>query len=171
MPLSQATPFLSQKISHSQSERPQSSLTMTDFSAGSSLPSEYSLATSPANVAHSFSTSNSEEDLSPKNNAPLNNGATEFDFSPLLTEIGLSTAEIEAILQVPASRNAKDMFLFARLCPHFNGRHHLEDIMYYENMRRSELLVILEKFKEVLFTCQYEDAAVAQLAPYNDHDF
>lgn len=46
-----------------------------------------------------------------------------------------------------------------RLCRYFNGKHHLEEIMYYENLRRNQLLTLLEKFRKVLFICQHEDMA------------
>ena len=57
-------------------------------------------------------------------------------------------------------RNTKQNKYFGsyyRLCPYFNGRHHLEEIMYYENVRRSELLTLLDKFRRVLMTCEHED--------------
>jgi hypothetical protein len=173
VPLSQASPYLTQRVSQSQSDRPQSSLTMTDvdvieFSTGSSFPSEDSLATSPANATsliHS-SKSTSEDDLSsPK----LSSSLVEESGSALLRDIGLSQSEIESILRVPASKNLEDLKLFAKLCPYFNGRHHLEDIMYYENVRRSQLLALIDKFRDVLFTCQYEDASVSELCPYQSN--
>jgi hypothetical protein len=46
---------------------------------------------------------------------------------------------------------------FCRLCPYFDGRHHLEEIMYYENVRHSQLLTLLDKFRSVLITCIHED--------------
>ena len=44
-----------------------------------------------------------------------------------------------------------------RVCAYFNGNHHLEEIMYCENIRRSQLLATLDKFRDVLVTCQHED--------------
>ncbi|EEC18189.1 conserved hypothetical protein [Ixodes scapularis] len=49
----------------------------------------------------------------------------------------------------------------SQLCPMFRGKHHLEEIMYEENVRRSHLLALLDKFREVLFTVQHEDPTVA----------
>ena len=46
---------------------------------------------------------------------------------------------------------------FGRLTPYFRGNHHLEEVMYYENLRRSQLLTLLDKFRDVLFSCQHED--------------
>ncbi|XP_014664612.1 PREDICTED: nitrogen permease regulator 3-like protein isoform X2 [Priapulus caudatus] len=69
----------------------------------------------------------------------------------------LSSEEKEAILSVPAARSPEDFKMFARLCPYFQGCHHLEEIMYCENVRRSTLLTLLDKFRSVLVTCQHED--------------
>jgi hypothetical protein len=54
---------------------------------------------------------------------------------------------------------------FFRLSPYFNGKHHLEDIMYYENVRRSQLLTLLDKFRKVLITCTHQDPATAFHVP------
>ncbi|XP_041362613.1 GATOR complex protein NPRL3-like isoform X2 [Gigantopelta aegis] len=64
-----------------------------------------------------------------------------------------------AILKCPAARNVEDLKLFARLSPYFNGKHHLEEIMFYENITRSHLLTLLDKFKDVLMTCNHQDPA------------
>lgn len=88
----------------------------------------------------------------------------------ILKELGLSKAECECILNIPASQNFDDLRLFVRLCPYFNGRHHLEDIMYYANVRRSALLALIDKFRDVLYTTQYEDDCVSHLCPYSQND-
>ncbi|XP_077979856.1 GATOR1 complex protein NPRL3-like isoform X2 [Glandiceps talaboti] len=75
----------------------------------------------------------------------------------LLTE--LTNAERLSVLSIPAASNDEDLRLFARLCPYFRGTHHLEEIMYYENLRRSQLLTLLDKFRDVLITCLHQDAA------------
>ncbi|XP_076644142.1 GATOR complex protein Nprl3 [Halictus rubicundus] len=56
-----------------------------------------------------------------------------------------------------------DRKLLDRLCRlgYFNGGHHLEEIMYLENIRRSQILQILDKFRDVLITCECEDPAIA----------
>ena len=52
---------------------------------------------------------------------------------------------------------------------YFDGGHHLEEIMYLENIRRSQLLQILDKFRDILITSESEDPAIAlfysQVAP------
>lgn len=91
----------------------------------------------------------------------------------------LSPAEREAVFQVDAASSLEDLELFARfvddcklflhgvdltafvvrLCKYFRGKHHLEEIMYLENVRRSSLLHLLDKFRSILITFEHEDAA------------
>lgn len=65
----------------------------------------------------------------------------------------------EAIKQVPASSNLEDLSLMVRLFQsgYFKGEHHLEEIMYFENLRRSHLLQLLDKFRDVLIIYETED--------------
>ncbi|XP_046742750.1 GATOR complex protein NPRL3 isoform X1 [Diprion similis] len=58
---------------------------------------------------------------------------------------------------------SEDMILLDKLCRlgYLKGSHHLEEIMYLENIRRSQLLQILDKFRDVLITCETEDPAIA----------
>lgn len=46
---------------------------------------------------------------------------------------------------------------------YFKGEHHLEEIMYFENLRRSQLLQLLDKFRDVLIIYETEDPAIATL--------
>lgn len=39
-----------------------------------------------------------------------------------------------------------------RLCCYFHGNHHLEEILMLENMTRSQLLTLIDKYSEVLVT-------------------
>lgn len=48
-----------------------------------------------------------------------------------------------------------------RLLQYFRGRHHLEEIMYNENTRRSQLLMLLDKFRSVLVVTTHEDPVIA----------
>ncbi|XP_053210964.1 GATOR complex protein NPRL3-like isoform X2 [Panonychus citri] len=84
----------------------------------------------------------------------------------LLRELGLRDYECESICQVPASKKHEDLTMFAKLFRFFDGKHHLEHIMHYENVKRSQLLAIIDKFRDVLFTCQHEDKTIFQLCPY-----
>ncbi|RWS24528.1 hypothetical protein B4U80_04388 [Leptotrombidium deliense] len=167
VPLSVNTPYLTKKIQNGEKLSNDISLSEVehvDFDTGTN-----SLATSPTNVSNGFaartlSKSDSEEELS----SPKDNGSfVEETATIMLSDVGLNSAEQESILKVPAAKNLEDLRLFTRLCPYFNGKHHLEDIMYYENIRRGNLLSLIEKFKDVLLTCMYEDTAVSQLCPYN----
>ncbi|CAN8002936.1 unnamed protein product [Ixodes hexagonus] len=126
-------PFLAD---HHAAQRPATS--QSDFSG--SVPSEDSMVGSPSQSSQSSKCA-SDEDLSPADS--------------------LSWEEQEAVNRIPAYRNLEDRQLFVRLCPMFRGKHHLEEIMYEENVRRSHLLALLDKFREVLFTVQHEDPTVA----------
>ena len=48
-----------------------------------------------------------------------------------------------------------------RLCRYFDGRHHLEEMMFYENVRRSQLLIILDKFYEILVVSHHEEPHIS----------
>lgn len=48
-----------------------------------------------------------------------------------------------------------------RLLHYFRGRHHLEEIMYNENMRRSQLLMLFDKFRSVLVVTSHEDPVIS----------
>ncbi|XP_076802815.1 GATOR1 complex protein NPRL3-like [Clavelina lepadiformis] len=67
----------------------------------------------------------------------------------------------EVFQSVPASRDSEDLTLFLRLLKYFDGKHHLEEMMYRENMVRHELVTILEKFQSLLLTCDREDEIAA----------
>ncbi|CAI9729517.1 Hypothetical predicted protein [Octopus vulgaris] len=69
----------------------------------------------------------------------------------------LTPEEYDAVARLPAARNADDLKLFSKLCCYFNGKHHLEEIMYYEDLRRSQVVAILDKFRDILETCTHED--------------
>lgn len=71
----------------------------------------------------------------------------------------LTQEEKDCILNVPAAKNLDDLRMFARLFPYFGGTSHIEEIMYFENLRRSQLLTLVEKFRDVLILCTYEDPA------------
>lgn len=73
-----------------------------------------------------------------------------------------SEAERVAILKIPAATNSDDLALLAKLyrSNYLRGLHHLEEIMYLENLRRSQLLQLLDKFRDVLVTCETEDPAI-----------
>jgi len=73
------------------------------------------------------------------------------------------TAEEKAvILGIPASSNLDDLARFISLCRYFRGFHHLEEIMYLENMRRATLLNLVDKFRDLLIKSEHEDPVVVK---------
>ncbi|XP_003230500.1 GATOR1 complex protein NPRL3 isoform X1 [Anolis carolinensis] len=118
------------------------------LSFGSPTSSDDMTLTSP-------SMDNSSAELLPGGDSPVNKRMTEN----LLTS--LSEHEREAILSVPAAHNPEDLRTFARLLHYFRGRHHLEEIMYNENMRRSHLLMLFDKFRSVLVVTNHEDPVIS----------
>ncbi|KAF9422973.1 hypothetical protein HW555_001516, partial [Spodoptera exigua] len=85
---------------------------------------------------------------------------------PPTTESLLDTFTAEeraALANVPASKNTDDLLLLAQLHKkgYFRGEQHLEEIMFMENVSRSQLMQLLDKFKDVLITFETEDPAVA----------
>ncbi|XP_030068280.1 GATOR1 complex protein NPRL3 isoform X2 [Microcaecilia unicolor] len=118
------------------------------LSFGSPTSSDDMTLTSP-------SMDNSSAELLPGGESPLNKRMTEN----LLAS--LSDHEREAILNVPAAQNPEDLRMFARLLHYFRGRHHLEEIMYNENMRRSQLLMLFDKFRSVLVVTNHEDPVIS----------
>lgn len=74
--------------------------------------------------------------------------------------------ERSQIFKIPATNTPEDLKLFARLCRkgYFEGNHHIEEIMYLENLRRSQLMQLLDKFRDVLVTYDSEDPAIAMFS-------
>ncbi|XP_066974463.1 GATOR1 complex protein NPRL3 isoform X2 [Macrobrachium rosenbergii] len=72
----------------------------------------------------------------------------------------LSVTEKEMVMKVEAAQNPEDLKLFSKLCMFFRGKHHLEEMMYRVNLRRSQLLQIIDKFRQVLYTCQHPDESL-----------
>ncbi|XP_008849010.1 GATOR complex protein NPRL3 isoform X1 [Nannospalax galili] len=118
------------------------------LSFGSPTSSDDMTLTSP-------SMDNSSAELLPSGDSPLNKRMTEN----LLAS--LSEHERAAILNVPAAQNPEDLRMFARLLHYFRGHHHLEEIMYNENTRRSQLLMLFDKFRSVLVVTTHEDPVIA----------
>ncbi|XP_050305472.1 GATOR complex protein NPRL3 [Anthonomus grandis grandis] len=77
--------------------------------------------------------------------------------------------ERSQIFKIPATNMPEDLQLFARLCRkgYFEGNHHIEEIMYLENLRRSQITQLLDKFRDVLITYDTEDPAIAMFSCTN----
>lgn len=84
-----------------------------------------------------------------------------------LQRAGLTNSGIKSVLAVPSSKNPEDLKLLIRLVPYFDGKHHIEDIMFFENLERSQVLILCDKFRDILITCHYEDVAVSLLSPFD----
>ncbi|KAK5613579.1 Nitrogen permease regulator-like 3 [Crenichthys baileyi] len=122
--------------------------TPSALSFGSPTSSDDMTLTSP-------SMENSSAELLPGGDSPLNKRMTEA----LLTS--LSEHERQIILNIPAAQNPEDLRMFARLLHYFRGHHHLEEIMYNENMRRSQLKTLFDKFRSVLIVTNHEDPIIS----------
>ncbi|XP_032125338.1 GATOR complex protein NPRL3 [Sapajus apella] len=105
------------------------------------------------------------------------------DCSPALVRVIKTTSAVKnlqqlaqdadlALLQSPAVaiwqrplgtgvRLASSQPILSRLLHYFRGRHHLEEIMYNENTRRSQLLMLFDKFRSVLVVTTHEDPVIA----------
>uniref|UniRef100_A0A1A7X9F7 GATOR complex protein NPRL3 n=1 Tax=Iconisemion striatum TaxID=60296 RepID=A0A1A7X9F7_9TELE len=122
--------------------------TPSALSFGSPTSSDDMNLTSP-------SMENSSAELVAGGDSPLNKRMTET----LLTS--LSEHERQVILNIPAAQNPEDLRMFARLLHYFRGHHHLEEIMYNENMRRSQLKTLFDKFRSVLVVTNHEDPVIS----------
>uniref|UniRef100_A0A673M9Q9 GATOR complex protein NPRL3 n=1 Tax=Sinocyclocheilus rhinocerous TaxID=307959 RepID=A0A673M9Q9_9TELE len=122
--------------------------TPSALSFGSPTSSDDMTLTSP-------SMDNSSAELQTGGDSPLNKRMTET----LLAS--LTEHERQAILRVPAAQNPEDLRLFARLLHYFRGHHHLEEIMYNENMSRSQLKTLFDKFRSVLVITNHEDPIIS----------
>lgn len=63
-------------------------------------------------------------------------------------------------------KDTSDRERFRRLYPYLNSKRHVEDIMYYEDMERSEFMKFLSRHQNVLLTFEHEDTAISHLCPY-----
>ena len=70
---------------------------------------------------------------------------------------GLDADCRDLLATADAAHDPEDLFLFLRLLKYFDGAHHLEEIMYRENLVRFELITVLDKFRPLLLTCVRED--------------
>lgn len=78
-----------------------------------------------------------------------------------------SEEEKSALLKIPASSSTEDFHLLLCLLKqgYLQGTSHMEEIMYLENIRRSQLVQLFEKFQDILITCESTDPAVSIFYP------
>ncbi|XP_043230879.1 GATOR complex protein NPRL3-like isoform X2 [Amphibalanus amphitrite] len=122
--------------------------TMRLPSGGPAPGSRQSTPDSLSAAANTASDTSSVADGAPPVSAPSLDQLAE---APLAS---LTDPEREAVLKVPAAKDPDKLRLFTRLLQYFNGMHHLEEIMYRENLRRWQIHQVLEEFGDVLTTCQ-----------------
>lgn len=65
------------------------------------------------------------------------------------------TSEERAYLEKIATTNTV-YTLFKRLCVYFHGQCHLEEIMWRENVSRSELRTVLTTYQNIIVCCIHE---------------
>ncbi|XP_063043049.1 GATOR complex protein NPRL3 isoform X1 [Engraulis encrasicolus] len=97
----------------------------------------------------------SSSELLPGGDSPVNKRVTETLLASLTEE------ERQGILNVPAAQSPEDLRMFLRLLHYFRGHHHIEEIMYHENMRRSQLKTLFDKFRSVLVVTNHEDPVIS----------
>ncbi|KAG5832170.1 hypothetical protein ANANG_G00288250 [Anguilla anguilla] len=87
--------------------------------------------------------------------------------TPSALSFGSPTSSDDMTLTSPSMENSsaelnpEDLRMFARLLHYFRGHHHLEEIMYNENMRRSQLKTLFDKFRSVLVVTNHEDPVIS----------
>ena len=76
--------------------------------------------------------------------------STENETDPNIILKAFDEDETQMIMSLPGAQHIKDLRLFARLAPYFSGRYHIEEILFFANVRRSDLHVILDLFSPIL---------------------
>jgi len=94
-------------------------------------------------------TNNNEESTEPLEN-----------FKELLARLNEPVKRAVVTVMGKTSVSVQDVRLFARLSNYFNGKFHLEEIMYRENIRRSQLMLCLDKFQKVIILVEKDDMEV-----------
>ncbi|CAG7833317.1 unnamed protein product [Allacma fusca] len=79
-------------------------------------------------------------------------------FKGSLSEMQDTVKRAVAHIKIPLS--IQDIKMFNRLSKYFTGEFHLEEIMYRENVRRSQLMLLLDKFRDVLITVEKDDSDI-----------
>ena len=86
--------------------------------------------------------------------------STENETDPNIILKAFDEEEKKMIMALPGAQNIKDLRLFARLAPYFSGRYHIEEILFFANVRRSDLHVILDLFASIIALHEHEDTAI-----------
>ena len=86
--------------------------------------------------------------------------STENETDPNIILKAFDEDETQMIMSLPGAQHIKDLRLFARLAPYFSGRYHIEEILFFANVRRSDLHVILDLFSPIIALHEHEDTAI-----------
>ena len=86
--------------------------------------------------------------------------STENETDPNIILKAFDEEEKKMIMALPGAQNLKNLRLFARLAPYFSGRYHIEEILFFANVRRSDLHVILDLFAPIIALHEHEDTAI-----------
>ena len=84
----------------------------------------------------------------------------ENETDPSVILKSFNEEEKQIIMGLPGAQYLKDLRLFARLAPYFSGRYHIEEILFFANVRRSDLHVILDLFRPIIALHEHEDTAI-----------
>uniref|UniRef100_A0A336LA23 GATOR complex protein NPRL3 n=1 Tax=Culicoides sonorensis TaxID=179676 RepID=A0A336LA23_CULSO len=130
------------------------------------LPNGHSAETISSDLVMQFSSSH-RSTYSPSLPVDFDDDCIEIDESERIKKLLENFEEHDriAISKVPAASNVEDLTLMVKLWQkgYFKGEDHLEEIIYFENLRRSQLLQLLDKFRDVLIMYETEDPAIASL--------
>ena len=69
-----------------------------------------------------------------------------------------STEDREEILKITTDKN--ELAKFAQVAVFMNGKYHIEEIMYHMDLRRAQLLQIIDKFRSIIVRHEHEDPAL-----------
>ena len=86
--------------------------------------------------------------------------STENETDPSIILKAFAEEERQIILGLFGAQYIKDLRLFARLAPYFSGRYHIEEILFFANVRRSDLHNIFDLFSPIIALHEHEDTAI-----------
>jgi hypothetical protein len=88
------------------------------------------------------------------------------DYSEILAAFCLS--DQEEILSI--THDKKELVKFAQVGVFMNGKYHIEEIMYHSDLRRSQLLQIIDKFRNIIVRHEHEDPALTMYYDEAEND-
>lgn len=78
------------------------------------------------------------------------------DYQTILKDF--SVPDQEAILAL--SQDKTELAKFAIVAVYMNGKYHIEEIMYHLDLRRAQLLQIIDRFRDIIVRHEHEDPAL-----------